>query len=61
MHILREKTRAHLQAHGPPTNKDVSIPLSESIVGREMSKADYRSSGLDYELRWDLARKDLVP
>ena len=26
-----------------------------------MSKAGFRSSGLDYDLRWDSARKQLVP
>ena len=45
----------------PDANTDPSIPWSESRVGREMSKAGYGSSGLDYELRWDSARKELVP
>ena len=42
-------------------NKDASIPWSESTVGRDMSKAGYGSSGLDYEMRWDVTRKELVP
>ena len=42
----------------PDANKD---PWSESTVGRDMSKAGYGSSGLDFEMRWDTARKELVP
>ena len=37
------------------------MPWSVSRVGREMSKPGYGSSGLDYDMRWDSARKQLVP
>ena len=45
----------------PDANTDTSIPWSESAVGRDMSKAGYGSSGLDFEMRWDATRKELVP
>jgi hypothetical protein len=45
----------------PDANKDTSIPWLESAVGRDMSKAGYGSSGLDFGMRWDATRKELVP
>ena len=45
----------------PDANRDGGIPWSESKVGREMSQDGYGSLERDYELRWDSARKELVP
>jgi hypothetical protein len=59
MHLLREKHEQVCKKDHPDANRDSSIPWSESKVDREMSKAGFGSLGLDYELRWDSARREL--